>query len=1396
MFKGYNKDTTYANMQTGESPFARNIVVTKKFLSPSNEPGFTQQVVLTGLLIGGIATSYKDVLFIKNGAIDEIGIFEGTTYTCVVKGSFGFDINFPIEGTFKYNFGQQLIIAWTDNLNSPRILNVDCLPFDVNPDCTLVNITDSRLMDLTPELSIPVIDLLPHAVGGSVEVGAYWAFIAYEYLDGTRTNWVKMSNTILVTDNKPNEIFINYEGAEGGTPTNKIIQLAISNIDTAFSKIVLGIIRQRNGIQDAFIVNSFTIEADTQTIRYEGTETTIAVSIEELLVPNQTYIKAKTITSLDDRLYLGNVKTEDTIDWQQYANNVTIDWVYGNPFNLLDTTDSYENPVVFFNERTFRSDEVYDFYAVAKLKTGSYSEAFHIPGIEEGVINVSGTNFPQSLGLQEFKNLGYTLPDLDEYLAIAPDAKLYHLVNTAKVNTNFGGVLIGNMGFYQNEDVRYSDEACSLIKDCDGNVIGNLAGVRRRFHRFPSISQIHTALNEYVEYGKVTSKTALLHATGFTIIPGSPTTAVLDYDIVNSTLSPTINADASDGSIRYTPTVASIFRFEIDTRIFDYRNQLEVKIGYVKGGVTTFIVDIDEPSSISNRDRRIRVNEVVELNVGDFFFIAVYIIATGIYFGGEVSNTANIFRITDISFNGIETKMKRFGIRLNNLCIPNEIAAKIDHLEVFYAKRTFNNSTIVGQSLIDIINGADVRSYDFDLLTTKASVGITHINAEIAFDSGNTDFITYAFTNVINKIKQVKTHKYVAANVSGTPDNRKREEYLQLELSNITSLPNDKLVLANLKVHKRNLYQQVELIPTGEIILHNYTGGSIPSTYINTPTLYGGDTVISTYGHLHSALLPKGFYTITAPEVEAIGQFSTFGTTRLGAIPNPSIVDLATLIIFSVWFYPVESIFNIGLRHDNELIDLDDYFPKTNQLPVTIDLAIDKTLFPLIEDNDYYTGESQITYNYDFHAFPPNLNIQQFNCIRGCYDNQVIYPTRVARSIVSNNEEYELSWRTFLVNDYYEMLKDKGVIWKLAVYNQALIIHLEYSLYVALVKDRLALNIQEIFLGTGDIFDRRPDEIIGTPEGYAGCQSQWAAFTCKLGYVFIDLNQGKVFLFNGKLKELSNDKMRTWFYTNFTTNETLTDLTTFPVIDNPRTQSGAIAWYDEIYNRIMIGYTYRTSSGVDKFRSRQLSYYPDLEAWVSEHDYNPSIAYATRRGIFSVDVNKINNTSTIYLHNQRNYGVFYNNDRYSASIDVILKTPGAEQVRWDGVLWNSLVTDGVRTFKDETFTFIVIYTEDQCTGSIELVDKKDLYANDSRSTRNTKYTWKFSKIRDIVVNKDDIIITNEGFLNIFNLKNNPNWYELSKFYNNFIVVRFIYDNADQKEIFLNDLNVNIIKTRR
>ena len=138
------------------------------------------------------------------------------------------------------------------------------------------------------------------------------------------------------------------------------------------------------------------------------------------------------------------------------------------------------------------------------------------------------------------------------------------------------------------------------------------------------------------------------------------------------------------------------------------------------------------------------------------------------------------------------------------------------------------------------------------------------------------------------------------------------------------------------------------------------------------------------------------------------------------------------------------------------------------------------------------------------------------------------FPFRIIRSKVSGEEDKGIGWKTFLANDYYEMAKDKGYIENIEAFGYRLVIHHQFALFLTRDVAKLKTDILDATLGSGDIFDVPPEEII--PDvGYAGTHNQLACVITKIGYVFPEITQGKIFVLSTELQEISSKGMRRFF---------------------------------------------------------------------------------------------------------------------------------------------------------------------------------------------------------------------------------------------------------------------------
>jgi hypothetical protein len=316
-----------------------------------------------------------------------------------------------------------------------------------------------------------------------------------------------------------------------------------------------------------------------------------------------------------------------------------------------------------------------------------------------------------------------------------------------------------------------------------------------------------------------------------------------------------------------------------------------------------------------------------------------------------------------------------------------------------------------------------------------------------------------------------------------------------------------------------------------------------------------------------------------------------------------------------------------------------------------------------------------------------------------------------------------------------------------------------------------------------NIAEKHPDEVLPDGKGYSGNQSQYCTFVCKHGIVHVDIEQGKVFLFNGKLEELSAKGMRNWFIEFFRKDETE---------DNPFKGKGYHGTFIEATNRIVLSKNGKVNATI--------SFSFDHQAWVSRHSYLGQMFAYNRNGSY------IYANNYLYLMEKGKVGVYSKllgsaQVREESWIDVVFAEPLDITKVFQSIVWDTKVTvknNGTYDEKyiyDKTINRIMVYNDQQCSGEVTLVNGKNLI-NLYDTARNLEYNWKFNDFRDCIINKNSAILFEDGTLNVANINLAKVWFGKSKFISKFIAVRLIMNNADEHIVFISNVNATIKKSER
>lgn len=431
---------------------ALNVELDKNFTFLVAESGNVLKHTFVHPVCGIIPTSICDIVFCTNSnGTDEIyTITDTTTKKRIMSGNLGFNSNNTITGCFTFNSHNQLIIAWTDNINPVRLINVDSRPYlyydTLQPD-------KLDLINLTPNLKQPIYNLSKITSGGSIKLGTYYFAIAYYITDYDLSNWSLVSPPIHAID--PSDINYRYSGvsnirntadttdrlntsfeftdrlqqSSNSEYTNQKFYINISNLDTRLSKFKLGVIHKTDTATNVYDVLDVKYSGRSNiTVTYDGTYSGV-LSIDEITISTINIDKVKTITTQANKLLLGGITKNTELKYQPYANNIKVNYNVRNVIKEYDTVTS-------FSFTGLVPDEVYGLYIGLVLNNGNIDKFYHIPGRAPRAINkLYGSVYEDPNKPLEIETVS-TLPDYNsKYRSLGyEDFKskpIYQVMNTA-----------------------------------------------------------------------------------------------------------------------------------------------------------------------------------------------------------------------------------------------------------------------------------------------------------------------------------------------------------------------------------------------------------------------------------------------------------------------------------------------------------------------------------------------------------------------------------------------------------------------------------------------------------------------------------------------------------------------------------------------------------------------------------------------------------------------------------------------------------------------------------------------------------------------------------------------------------------------------------------------------
>lgn len=1291
-FKGLARDMSPIKMPEQMWQYARNILLSNKYLSITNEKGDEYGYEIPGVVIGHIITNEDIVYFSidgKHSCIGYVNRYNGVYVPVLrtINDAFKFKPSCPIEGIYIYNYKKELVIVFSDGVfadsSTPKLINIHKPQVTLTATKEFVHKDDYVMFELFNHTKLPLLDFTYEAGGLDAEV-VHISF-CYVYEDNTEGLYSPIIETV----------YPNYKGTN--TQKRNVI-LNFYSFSEKFSKVKLAFILKKEGGIFAYTTPVLTLNKGSLNYTLASLEELLSVTPDEIVITPERLAKIKSLTKTANQVVVANVETKKEKDLQIYANKLELDlFITGEPMH-----DKYKT------HPSLLPDEVYSISIIPIYKDGTKGAALHIPGRKAN----AGEREPvrdlelQSYGLyfHQYQDKGY---------------RSFHFKNFGSVNR------LGEwtFGYWENE-LTYPDKPSYNSSSIGGE---DLRNTPIRYHRMPSFDvietvypNIRTSVNLPTARGLIDENVGYAHKFGIkvknfkTVFPAEVLETLQAYELV-------IEKRTTSGT--YVETNGFLYNFAIDK-----------KEGY------NYKIEDEDGTAV-----------------------------------GRIAATKDYTDFTISNFISPETAVDKIDINAQFVKIYAPVHRKLPIVD----KRFFEKKEIADIPDDDIWEDGHQgypsyyppteQEYDYDLLDSYFYESPVLKKEGVELLCAN-----------IREAKYLLAHNIAASNRFG-------EERLELVLEEAKGpVKGREFTPITIGASDLNILY-VSLITLNKNIYNLDNDDFISLGIVNLERegyLIGGDCFTS-------SIIRK--------------LFSTF---------KKDLTSTGTVISF-------HGFMNYYLYNS---------FSPLGNVYIINGMADEKRSNPMGYSfyRSWKAGEVNTLNSFSYETTVKNNVPKKFNDYVNALpyvlmENNINYfPYRVYKGLAIPSESLQTkNLRYFPVNSYYDMRNDRGEIIAIRGFNRGVYIQQRFSLFVTNIADKLNTSEAETYLGSSEIFDRIPEEVMYNDNiGYIGSNSQFACTMFKDGYVTVDEAQGKIFIIDSGLTEISMNFMRNYFkkvlpIDNMFIKQDLLDKKV--KTDNPFLSVGYIVGFDEEYNRVIITkkeyeplstvpdtfkfdgeFYYDDKNNIVDYnnisyfanKSKTFSFALDSKTWVCEHDYYPSSYFYTNQGMYKVQ-NKVGENAKVYKANSDavNPGNFIG-VQHESSIDLIFNGRVDFSKTYQAVYWVSeaidIPTGNILQF--DTIDKVVLYNNHQCSGIIK-VSKKDLV-----TSRNKDGIWQLNKFRDMLVSADKKVLDDDGNLITANIKTNKEWYAKNLFRGNYVTVRLIWDNTTKVLKHIHNINVKSVNS--
>jgi hypothetical protein len=351
-------------------------------------------------------------------------------------------------------------IYWTDDYNPPMWVDLQNLPL------TSTGLIDCNLMRIFPDFQVPTITVTNELSSGSLVTGSYQFVVAY-----TNSKGNELSQYYAPTN--PTSIWIPVNSGRFDFPTGKSIQIMLDKLDRQYKYFNIAVIKNIDNVTSFEVCGTFSITSDQFTYVYTGdNKTPRLLTTDEIYFKAPYYLKAQTLETQNQLLMLGNLTTDEELNYQSIASAINLQWeTWQLPYNKFEAYNKGTNTA---NIRGYLRDEVYAFDIVFLLSNGRFTDRFHIPG-----------RLPGSGDMTIVSNLDAASASSDP-CDVPPPVPAWKVYNTGSIKGTDTDYIPGDscyVGPYQFGEFGYWESTYTYPND--PVVWGPLAGQPIRHHKFP-----------------------------------------------------------------------------------------------------------------------------------------------------------------------------------------------------------------------------------------------------------------------------------------------------------------------------------------------------------------------------------------------------------------------------------------------------------------------------------------------------------------------------------------------------------------------------------------------------------------------------------------------------------------------------------------------------------------------------------------------------------------------------------------------------------------------------------------------------------------------------------------------------------------------------------------------